>query len=1268
MALKIYYASRIEELKDKLAENFGAPGDPFETREIVVPNGNLAKWLKLELARTKGVAMGVEFPFLDKFLFGTMVAAIPSFAGRRIGLVDEHGLTLAIGRILAENAAEPAFAPFCSYCGLGQGADADGGADLAKAEVARKFWQLAGTLAGYLSEYDCRRTADMDAWAGELPPNDARWKFVRLADRKSDGTPIGKNDYGADAKPLPAGDRGLVEAQRVLFRKLFAAGGAYPSEREAPPVGGAAEAYSLRQVFNRFRREVRPGGLSARRGSRKIVLFGVSTIAPLQAEIIYQLAKKGAEIEVYYLTVCTELWDDVETTRERQWRRIREAAGWRKVAKAKLETDADGAFQKLDFGAAEADEAIENPILSALGTAGRETMRLFIEMESADIPVEMELCGDGDTEGDSMLGKVQYGVCHRTSVTGDGRREQDDSIQVVRAPGVNREVEMVYNAILGDCLRAQARGERFDFSEVAVLVPDMRKYRPFFRQVFGARGEIPFGIVDPTASTESFYAAGLAALLELDAEEFARSGVLAVLANPCVRQARRIADDDFARWVELVDRLGIHRGFSDDAPEGSAAAGSGSFAFTWNHALKRLRLGKVVAAVPADPHLGVPYVDIDSENCGESLSVNVEELHDAIAELRGSGRRTVAGWCAAIETLIGDWLAVPPERREEAAMERSVGNLLARLRSAFDGDGREYPIDFVLGCLRQGLGAVPAFENGQYLTRGVTIAPLSSMRPVPFGEVYLLGLGETEFPGAQSRSRLNLKQCRACLGDATVDNVNRHFFLETLMSVRKRLVLSYDGEDTARDEKKYPSSVIRLIEDYLARRVLAPGRGDGENGAEAKFKEVELPLLERDLTAVGERAGAAPDDLERRIVTTYSKVRREQARMDVARAQPLRDGEGGAATAQRDCDGGREPPDIAEKEVELPVKWLAEFLKEPRKAILKRRLKIYDASKADVRRADDEPIDPDDYRFYAAKDRLLLKLAQGKFPNAEAREAEVRAEYGLLERAAQVGGGLIGEFSFRRTLKAEVDALCGNAKFNAFLNAHEPLAEEHRPLRARLPVTLDGRRKFVLTGEVPIYWIEAGRLVLMTNRSGTKKDFVKNTVEQILFCALVAAGGELSRGDDPLESAPTRYELNCFGDKAGETRMVDFAGAADFLKALVRAFAQAGDCVFLPLGLAEVMKAYGETGDVDCAKLLESAEPDAGGYFGNDERVSPVKNLIEALAEACDRERLVAAMETVKPLYLALFRAVPEPQEDGKGGKGKGQGKAEERRWTRLSN
>ena len=452
-----------------------------------------------------------------------------------------------------------------------------------------------------------------------------------------------------------------------------------------------------------------------------------------------------------------------------------------------------------------------------------------------------------------------------------------------------------------------------------------------------------------------------------------------------------------------------------------------------------------------------------------------------------------------------------------------------------------------------------------------------------------------------------------------------------------------------------------MIEDYLAGHVLKPGGGDDGKSGAAKFNEVELPLLERDPAAVGAEPSAALTGLEQRIVTTYSNVQRRQARLDVARTQPPAGGKGDVAgVAATPSNKG---------ELEIPLKWLAEFLKGPRKAILKRRLKIYDASKEDIRQADDQPIDPDSYRFYAAQERLLLKILQKKFQNEEEREAAVKAEYSLLERSAQVGGGLIGEFSYRRSLKANVDAICANKSFNAFLGQHKPLDEAHRPLRVRLPITLGDGQKIFLTGEMPIYWIDGDKLTLMTNRNDAKRSFLKNTLEQLLFCAAVAEGGELSRGDSSESNKLKQYEIHCFDDKNEETRTVDCSAANDLLKLAVDAFIRESGCVFLPHGLDDVMKVYRAAPEekqrngewFDCAKLLE---PSDSNYFGSDERVSPVKNMIDALAEECGEDRLLNAMKKMKPLYLLLFKAAAEPvvvQKEKGTTKGQGQKKAEEK-------
>ena len=82
------------------------------------------------------------------------------------------------------------------------------------------------------------------------------------------------------------------------------------------------------------------------------------------------------------------------------------------------------------------------------------------------------------------------------------------SLRVVGAPGIRREVEMVHERIL-DAVWAEnkdgkpVKKDGVDFSDIAVLVTDMPKYRTMIESVFEGRGQMPFGLIDATTSDYS---------------------------------------------------------------------------------------------------------------------------------------------------------------------------------------------------------------------------------------------------------------------------------------------------------------------------------------------------------------------------------------------------------------------------------------------------------------------------------------------------------------------------------------------------------------------------------------------------------------------------------------------------------------------------------------------------------------------------------------------------------------------------------------------
>ena len=113
----------------------------------------------------------------------------------------------------------------------------------------------------------------------------------------------------------------------------------------------------------------------------------------------------------------------------------------------------------------------------------------------------------------TVLEKVQDTICRRTGET--EKRPQDASLQIVGAPGIRREVEMVYQSILGSVWKPEGSGTRpwsdCSFSDIAVLVPDMATYRPMIEAVFDDGDQIPYSLIDTAAADESRLLEGLLA-------------------------------------------------------------------------------------------------------------------------------------------------------------------------------------------------------------------------------------------------------------------------------------------------------------------------------------------------------------------------------------------------------------------------------------------------------------------------------------------------------------------------------------------------------------------------------------------------------------------------------------------------------------------------------------------------------------------------------------------------------------------------------------
>ena len=924
MGLRVYYSERIEDvarqLKTRLLDE-RAGGDAFSFSQIVVPNANMAKWLRIRaFADAPSLCAGVEFPFIELALHRAMNASLPP--ENRVELLPMNAYANGIMAILLDGRI-PSLAPFYRYI-------ADVASPSAPEDInPRRAWQLCVKLADLMDQYEVRRTDIVENWLR--------------------GRGIGGGDFADEVEA----------AEAELARRLFGPGGVYPPD---------GRRLSLRQLCERAER-LRPSGPDGDGGRRATYrFFGLSTLTPLQVRIFRWLAK-GADVEVYHNNVCLEYWGDIETRDEA--RRMRE---------------------KCRLAESDEDFAIENPLLREWGVAGRETLRLLAGLEEE---------GDGGPHFEwhdvsrerhapaSLLETVQRGICRRTGVL--GRRGQDGSLQVVAAPGLRREVEMVHNAILG----LVERGDCGSFSDVAVLVTDMKRYRPMIEAVFGARRAVPYGLIDTSAAGDSDCLAAFSALTALAAKGLSRATLFAALENPCVQRALGFSQADARTWRSMAEDAGAFEGFDCKGDFGN---------FSWDAALARLRLGFIADDAP----------DCAVCQCADESALKfsevVELLHRSLSPL-GALRTDCAGWARLLRDALDRFIDVGDDAGE-AAVRRSISETLGAMRQT----PGEHPLSFVATAVEEFVGGMKSARSG-YLTHGVTIASLQPMRPVPFRTIFVLGMGEGCFPGRESASTLDMRGAKRGLGDASSPVQNRYLFLETLMAARDRLVISYQSLDTQKDAKLFPSGTVGELEKFLEDAVLA----DGE-----PFHEIPVPLLER-----GEEGDCPLADPVGEIdwqgywagiVQTYSDDARRLA-MRIADGQRRKD----------PCAAAASRPDATDT---VSAAALADFIIDPLQGVMRHRFGIpAERDQADAG-ADDPPLElpaaGSARRRFEAAALAGMESAENDAATALRLAYDSFAAHG----SAPLRSGFFGSYAFKREVGS-----CADGE-NCFLETARRFAEE----------------------------------------------------------------------------------------------------------------------------------------------------------------------------------------------------------------------------------
>lgn len=500
-----------------------------------------------------------------------------------------------------------------------------------------------------------------------------------------------------------------------------------------------------------------------------VAVFGVSYLARAQLEALTDLATT-TDVTVYALDPCEELWDDV--------------GGRRTLAMT--------------------ETAVDPLPLVLWGKPIRDTLAALVERTGGDVDA---VFGDGRavTARERLLDDV------RARRVPAGEPVAETGVAVLACPNARREIE----AIAADVRRRLDADPTLHAHEVGLwLAGDHERYLAQAPSAFDAVG-VPCHLVDAPVDDRGRIGEAMLALLELPTSSMARRDLLRVMTHPALLAGHpHVAAADWVRWTE---RLGIAFGADGDAHKGTYLEEHPGH-FHWDQGVRRLALGAfMVGERSARGPVRIAGLDVapeelrpDQQASAATFALLVRSLSDD-AQWLARHEAPLATWAQIFANIVDVYLA-PRDQDATRDIER-VRAMLAGL-AHLDLDGRPLGFREAREHASRALETMRA-NRGEPLAAGVMVAPLATMRAVPFRVVYVAGLDEGVFPAGDTTSPLDLRR-EARAGDVSPRDRDRAAFLEVMLCAREALTLSYVAVEAKSGQPLGPSSVVLELADALA--------------------------------------------------------------------------------------------------------------------------------------------------------------------------------------------------------------------------------------------------------------------------------------------------------------------------------------------------------------------------------------------------------------------------------------------------------------------
>ncbi|MGK0339235.1 MAG: exodeoxyribonuclease V gamma subunit [Candidatus Azotimanducaceae bacterium] len=571
--------------------------------------------------------------------------------------------------------------------------------------------------------------------------------------------------------------------QSALWRELLQQPGMDPELHRA----------NLHRLF--LREMARDNTSQAKQIPKQINLLGLAALPAMHLETLQAVARQN-QVCIYFLNPSEHYWGDIASEKDIAKKSIRQMIG------------KDGPLLEEDY------LEVGNPLLSSTGKQGREFLELLLDTEGVATVDLFQDPGNNTVLSriQSDLMNLEFGgeIYQSEGATPVLPRDRSDtSIQIHCTHGRMREVEVLLDQILAMIDQADPQ-QPLGPADIMVMAPDISIYAPYIQAVF--QNKLPFSITDRPAIDQSAVLVAFNKLLLLPDSRLTATEVMDLLEIPTIAARFDLGEADITRLQYWIHEAGIR--FEMD---GKSKADRWSLPAedynTWRFGLDRLLLG---LAMESAAGLYAQTAPFDVNPGDAELIGTLCHLVDLLAKHREilSEAHTAEKWQTAINSMLAE-LMVPTAEEEIslAQVNDALSSLVSQNRDTHFGE----PITPRLfrHWLQEQLQQPP--QNRGFVSGRVTFATLVPMRSIPYRSVCLLGMNDREFPREDKPLSFDLMAVDYRKGDRSRRNDDRYLFLESLLSAKEHLYISYIGRGQKDNKPKPPSELVSELMDYLQR-------------------------------------------------------------------------------------------------------------------------------------------------------------------------------------------------------------------------------------------------------------------------------------------------------------------------------------------------------------------------------------------------------------------------------------------------------------------